>query len=82
VAFGCTSGVKEVLLPDGECGFVVPPFDESEYADTLLAIAEMDDIDRLKIRQNAVAKRLKYVPEVISEKWRVLFERLKNNRIV
>ena len=82
VAFGCTSGVKEVLLPNKECGFVVSPFDESEYADTLLAIAEMDDIDRLKIRQNAVAKRLKYVPEVISEKWRVLFERLKNNRIV
>ncbi|MBQ5694066.1 MAG: glycosyltransferase [Bacteroidaceae bacterium] len=79
VAFGCTSGVKEVLSPNSECGFVVPPFEEGKYADTLLAIAAMDDNDRLKIRQNAVAKRLMYVPDVISEKWRVLFEHLKNN---
>lgn len=80
VAFGCSSGVKEVLLPDGECGFVVPPFDEERYADTLLAIAAMDDASRMAIRQRAVAKRLRYAPEIISEKWRILFEHLKANR--
>lgn len=79
VAFGCTSGVKEILLPNGECGFVVPPFDEAQYADTLLAIASMDNNEKTKIRQGSVAKRLKYAPEIISEKWRVLFEHLKTN---
>ena len=67
-------------MPDGECGFVVPPFDEERYADTLLAIAAMDDASRMAIRQRAVAKRLRYAPEIISEKWRILFEHLKANR--
>ena len=76
VAFGCTSGVEEVLSPDGGCGFVVTPFDEVEYEQTLLRIAEMSDEEMMDIRRNAVAKRLNYVPEIISEKWRQLFDRL------
>ena len=82
VAFGCTSGVKEVLSPDGECGFAVPPFDEQKFADTLCMIAGMDADEQLRIRRNSVAKRLEYAPEVISEKWRLLFDELyigKNN---
>jgi glycosyltransferase involved in cell wall biosynthesis len=82
VAFGCTSGVKEVLSPDGECGFVVPAFDEQKFADTLCTIAGMDEESRLRIRRNSVARRLEYAPEIISEKWRLLFDELyigKNN---
>ena len=82
VAFGCTSGVKEVLSPDGECGFVVPAFDEQKFADTLCTIADMDEESRLRIRRNSVARRLEYAPEIISEKWRLLFDELyigKNN---
>jgi glycosyltransferase involved in cell wall biosynthesis len=79
VAFGCTSGIKEVLSPNCGCGFVVPPFDEGKYADILLAIAAMDDNERMTIRRRAVERTLKYAPEVISEKWRVLFEYLKQN---
>ena len=82
VAFGCTSGVKEVLSPDGECGFAVPPFDEQKFADTLCMIAGMDADEQLRIRRSSVAKRLEYAPEVISEKWRLLFDELyigKNN---
>lgn len=81
VAFGCTSGVKEVLSPDGECGFVVPPFDEQKFADILCKIAEMDADAQLRIRRNSVAKRLEYVPEIISEKWRLLFEELHNGNV-
>ena len=79
VAFDCTSGIKDVLSLNGECGFVVPPFDEGKYADILLAIAAMDDNEKMTIRRRAVERTLKYAPEVISEKWRVLFEYLKQN---
>lgn len=82
VAFGCTSGVKDVLSPNGECGFIVPAFDEQKYVDTLLKIAAMREEDRLRIRTKSVTKRLGYVPEIISEKWKVLFDDLykdKNN---
>ena len=81
VAFGCTSGVKEVLSPDGECGFAVPPFDEQKFADTLCMIAGMDADEQLRIRRSSVAKRLEYAPEVISEKWRLLFDALYIGKI-
>ena len=76
VAFGCTSGVKEILGPDGECGFIVPPYDEDAYAEALLKIASMHEEELLKIRRNAVGKRMQYVPDVIAEKWKNLFDGL------
>lgn len=76
VAFGCTSGVKEILGPDGECGFIVPPYDEDAYAEALLKIASMHEEELLKIRRSAVGKRMQYVPDVIAEKWKNLFDGL------
>lgn len=80
VAFGCTSGVKEVLSPSGECGFIVPAFDEEEYAQQLLRIAAMSEEERLRIRKQTVEKRAQYSPEIIAEKWRQLFDRLAATR--
>lgn len=78
VAFGCTSGVSDVLSPSGECGFLLPAFDEEQYAETLMRISTMDDAECRQIRKNAVAKRSGYAPEIIAEKWRHLFARLVN----
>jgi glycosyltransferase involved in cell wall biosynthesis len=79
IAFGCTAGVANILSPsdDGTCGFLVTPYDEKEYADTLLSITGMSHEDTKKIRLNAVEKRLKYLPEIIAEKWRLLFDSLQ-----
>lgn len=79
IAFGCTGGIKEILEPDGECGFIVPAFDEIEYAETLLRIAAMSEDERLRIRRNSVEKRLKYSPGVIAEKWRKLFDQMTSS---
>jgi glycosyltransferase involved in cell wall biosynthesis len=76
VAFGCSSGVKEVLSPSRGCGFVVTAFDEEEYAQTLLKIAAMSNEDKLQIRERAVEYRAQYSPERIAEKWRRLFDEL------
>lgn len=76
IAFGCTAGVTEILGSDGECGFVVTPFDEDEYVETLVKVASMSDEEQMRIRRNAVARRSEYVPEVIAQKWRELFDSL------
>ena len=78
VAFGCTAGVVDILSPseDGICGFVVNPYDEQAYADTLISIAEMTESESEKIRINSVKKRSGYIPEIIAEKWRLLFDNL------
>ena len=78
IAFGCTAGVANILSPseDGTCGFLVTPNDEKEYADTLLSIIRMPDEETQKIRYNSVQKRLRFTPEIIAEKWRLLFDSL------
>lgn len=76
IAFGCTAGVSEILGTDGECGFVVPPFDEDQYAETLVKIASLSENEKMRIRRNAVERRRRYAPEVIAEKWRQLFDTL------
>ena len=76
VAFGCTSGINEILAPEEDCGFVVPPFDEEKYAETLVKVASLSEEDSLRIRINGVRKRSGYTPEVIAEKWKALFDTL------
>lgn len=76
VAFGCTAGVKDILSPSGTNGFIVTPFDEDEYAETLLRIAAMSEEEQNVIRKSAIAKRANYTPEVIMKKWADLFEEL------
>lgn len=76
IAFGCTSGIREVLAPDGECGFIVTPFDEDRYAETLLKIASLPEDEQLRIRKLAVEKRREYAPEIIASKWKTLFDDL------
>jgi glycosyltransferase involved in cell wall biosynthesis len=80
VAFGCTSGVKEILSPDGECGFIVPPYDEDMYAQVLLKIASMDKESQITMRRRAVERRLEYTPEKIAVKWKSLFDMLCNQK--
>lgn len=76
VAFGATAGIREILSPSGDCGFVVPPFDEKAYADTLRHIASMDAGEELRIRTRSVEKRRQYTPALIAEKWKELFDTL------
>ena len=76
VAFDATSGIREIL--DGDCGFVVPAFDEEKYAETLVRVASMDVDEQMKIRVNGVRKRSEYSPEIIADKWRQLFDILVN----
>lgn len=79
VAFGATSGIKEILSPHGECGFIVPRFNERAYADTLIHIAHLNEKEEYSIRRKSVEKRLQYAPHIIAEKWRVLFDSLSNH---
>ena len=79
IAFGCTAGITEILEPDGACGFIVPAFDEREYAETLVRIAQLSEDEKLRIRKNSVEKRLKYSPDVIAEKWRKLFDHITSS---
>ena len=76
VAFGATSGIKEILSPHGECGFIVPRFDEKTYAEALKHIAQLNKEEEYSIRRKSVEKRLQYAPHIIADKWRRLFDSL------
>lgn len=72
VAFGATSGIREIL--DGDCGFAVSAFDEAEFAHTLITLASLDEDRIMKMRINGVRKRAGYAPEAIADKWKKLFD--------
>ena len=74
VAFGATSGIKEIL--DGGCGFTVTAFDEAEFAQTLIKLASLDEDRIMEMRMNSVRKRAEYAPEAIADKWKKLFDML------
>lgn len=74
VAFGATSGIREIL--DEECGFVVSPYDEAEFAAALVKVAAMDKDELKRIRMNGVRKRSGFASEVIANKWKTLFDTL------
>lgn len=76
IAFGCSAGVRCILSPSGVNGFIVTPYNEDEYAETLLRIAAMSDEERDTIRHNAVAQRAEYAPEIIMQKWAKTIESL------
>ena len=79
IAFGCTSGIKEVLSPEEGCGIEVAPFDEDEFAQQLVNVARMSEEEQMGLRRNAIDRIKRYTPEIISEKWRVLFDKLSIN---
>lgn len=74
VAFGSTSGIKDILSPHEGCGFIIPPFDEKAYADTLIHIAALSEKEKEHIRRKSVEKRLQYAPSIIAKKWKELFD--------
>ena len=74
VSFECSAGVKEILSPHGENGFIVTPFNDEEYANTLLHICNLPQEEQLALRLNAIKRCENYAPAVILEKWRQLFE--------
>lgn len=74
VAFGCSEGIKEILSPHGQNGFIITPYDEKEYANTLLHICNLPEEQKTILRFNSIKKCEKYAPSIILEKWRQLFE--------
>jgi glycosyltransferase involved in cell wall biosynthesis len=76
IAFSCSAGIRSILTPSGVNGFAITPYNEDEYAETLLRIAAMSDQERDVIRHNAVALRAKYAPEIILQKWANTIESL------
>ncbi len=77
IAFAATGGIRDILEPDGVNGFLVTPFDEDEYARKLLALVNMPEEEKLRIRHAVVKKAESYSPARTAEKWKKLFDNLE-----
>ena len=76
IAFACSDGVKIIIGEDQTTGFLVKPGDIEAYADTLVKVAQLPEEQKIKIREAAIKKRLKYTPEIMGQKWNELFDSL------
>ncbi len=82
IAFACSSGVEEVLKPDGVNGFLVQCFDQQAYADKLVEIAQMSEEKQLEMRRAMVRHRAAYAPDAISSKWKALFDKMMEKQFI
>ena len=76
IAFDCTAGINEIISRPGENGFLIPKYDEQEFAKALLKIASLSKEEELEIRQNAIQTSLQFSPDKIYHKWKNLFDSL------
>lgn len=72
VAFDCSGGVREILQ-DGN-GFIVPPYDEDAFAQTLVSVAAMEGKDALRKKLAAAAG--KHTADENGAAWLALFKSL------
>lgn len=79
IAFDCSAGVRAILSPSGENGFLITPFKEQEYARTLIRVAKMDIANQMYIRNNVVKASQRYSLEAVGEQWVRLLNSLKGH---
>lgn len=78
IAFCCSEGVKEILSPNGENGFIIPPFNKKKYAERLLDL--MRNSEHLEpIRLRVIEKSKDYSVEIAGKKWLRLFDSLSSS---
>ena len=62
----------------GSNGYIIPNFDEDEYAKALLQIASLTSEEEQRIRKQAIETSLQFAPEKIFPKWKELIDSLVN----
>lgn len=72
-------GSAEDIVVDGECGFLIKPFDETEFAKKLSGLMSSKGI-LLDMSQKAMAHSQLFTRGNIRNMWLKLFESLSNNK--
>lgn len=77
IAFDCSAGVSEILLPDGVNGILVKPFDEDAYAARLSELMS-DDALRERIRKSAAENLSRFSIDITVGQWKTALDNLIN----
>lgn len=80
IAMECSAGVRSIVEPSGENGFLVPNGDVEAFAQRMIDFASLPEDERMKLRHNVVRKSMDYSPERIGNQWLALFEKLSSHR--
>lgn len=75
IAFDCSEGVRSQL--ENEAGYLIPANDEAAYIEALRA-AMMDDEERSRRADRALARSRSYDPTTIATRWFRLFDTLRS----
>lgn len=75
MAFGSFGAVYDII-EDGKSGFIIPAFDEDQYARKLEELIT-DESLRMKMAHNAVESSQKFHIDNIGQKWQELFKSLE-----
>lgn len=70
VSFDCETGPREVLVNEDN-GFLIPPFDLEQFAQTLSSLLESEEL-RLRTGKNAIERAKAFRIENIVERWKLI----------
>lgn len=76
IAMECSAGVRCIVAPSGQYGFLVPNGDVEEFAGKMLEFARLSEEEKMQLRHNVVQKTFEYSPERIGNQWKELFAKL------
>ena len=69
IAFDCSAGVRHILSPSGENGFLVPNGDLDAYCETLVKLANAAPEEISRLRRNVMEKSKMYSIENVGRLW-------------
>jgi glycosyltransferase involved in cell wall biosynthesis len=79
IAFDCCAGVHDQMVPSGENGFLIRPFNKRKYAQRLARLMSDEGLRR-EMSRNVVVKAREYSDENRLAKWDIEFRKLLTQR--
>lgn len=77
VAFDCSAGVRNILSPSGENGFIIPNGDMDAYCETLVKLANAAPEEISRLRRNVIEKSKIYSIENVGRLWLDMLKNIK-----
>ena len=69
IAFDCSAGVRHILSPSGENGFLIPNGDILAFCEALVSLARRSPEDMNRLRRNVMEKSKMYSIENVGRLW-------------
>ena len=77
VAFDCSAGVRNILYPSGENGFLIPNGNIQAFSEALVSLARRSPEEMNRLRRNVIEKSKMYSIDNVGRLWLNMLESIR-----